>query len=304
MSAFPEDLFRCPRTKAPLRREGDAYVGPAGERWPIVAGIPRFVDSENYAASFGYEWNLHNTTQLDCHNNDTKSEGFFEVKTGFTRETLDGKLILDAGTGAGRFADVVSRWGGRVVGVDLSRAVEAAYGNLHERPNVQIAQADITQLPFAPGTFDAIFSIGVLHHTPDTRRSFECLVPLLKPGGEIAIWVYPDAGDYALRAKWIPFTRHIPDEWFYDWCRAAVPVLRYFPDHPWTRLIARTFPFSQQDLGLENDILDTFDGFSPTYHGVHSPDEVVGWFEAAGLEQIEVLSFDTAVRGRRPRSEG
>ena len=53
-------------------------------------------------------------------------------KTGFTPDDLRGKLVLDAGVGAGRYADVISRWGTDVVGVDLSFAVEAAARNVGE----------------------------------------------------------------------------------------------------------------------------------------------------------------------------
>jgi hypothetical protein len=65
-------------------------------------------------------------------------------------------------------------------------------------------------------------------------------------------------------------------------------------------MIRRAFPYSDQGLGIENDTLDTFDGYSPRYHGVHSAAEVAGWFAEAGLERIDVLPYHTAVRGRRP----
>ncbi|MBI3490303.1 MAG: methyltransferase domain-containing protein [Acidobacteria bacterium] len=99
--------------------------------------------------------------------------------------------MLDVGCGMGRFSDVVSRAGAEVVGIDLSYAIDAAHDNLGGRPNVHLAQADIFELPFRPGTFDCIFSIGVLHHTPNCRQAVLRLIPYLKPGGVLAIWVYP-----------------------------------------------------------------------------------------------------------------
>ena len=301
-AGFPPDLFRCPETGEPLREEGDALVGVLdGKRYPIVRGIPRFVSDDHYVDSFSFEWNTHNTTQLDSRTGSTSSEEMFKTKTGLSREQVEGKLVLDAGVGAGRFTDILSRWDARVVGVDLSYAVEAAYANFKHLPNVRIAQADIGRLPFAPGTFDFIVSIGVLHHTPDTKAYFRKLVPLLKPGGEICIWVYPAQGDYVKRAAWIPFTSRIPDRWFYGFCRVFVPWALKRRDNLIVEFLARAFPFSNQGLGLENDILDTFDGYSPTFHGIHNPPEVVGWFEEAGLTDIRVLPWDTAVRGRMSR---
>jgi SAM-dependent methyltransferase len=195
---------------------------------------------------------------------------------------------------------VLSDLGARVIGVDLSLAVEAAQRNVGGRPGVQIAQADIGNLPFCDGTFDVIVSIGVLHHTPDTRAHFEALVPLLKPGGTICIWVYPDEEAYRTRKAWIPFTSRIPARMFHEWCRWFVPLMQRRNGSRLQGLAARLFPYSRQSYGLENDVLDTFDGFSPRYHGTHSPDEVVGWFRDAGLVDVrEVGPHPTSVRGRR-----
>jgi SAM-dependent methyltransferase len=298
-----QDLFAllvCPVTGQPLRRVGDALVTPDGQRrYPVVRGVPRFVPSDHYVRSFSYEWNLHKRTQLDTYRADTSSEEMFRRKTGLTPEQVRGKLVLDAGVGAGRFTDVLVKWGARVVGVDLSYAVEAAQENFGRSPQVLICQADIAHLPFAEGTFDYIVSIGVLHHTPDTRRFFSCLPRLLRPGGEIAVWVYPDEGDYVTRAAWIPFTSRIPHRMFYRFCKVLVNWAARHRDSQGAYFLRRVFPISDQGLGLANDILDTFDGYSPRYHGIHSPAEVEGWFREQGLRDIRRLDWNTAVRGRR-----
>jgi SAM-dependent methyltransferase len=298
---FPA-IFYCPESGKPLTREGGFLVSPTGRRWPVVGGIPRFVDSDHYADSFSFEWKTHDRTQLDSFSRSTASEKTLKRKTGLDRDQVAGKLVLDAGAGAGRFTDVLLRWEAEVVAVDLSYAVEAAARNFRNCPNVTIVQADIGRLPFAPGTFDLIISIGVLHHTPDTKAYFGKLVPLLKPGGEICVWVYPDQGEYVTRTAWIPFTHRIPTRWFYDWCRIAVPFALNHFNHPVINRLIRIFPISNQTLGVENDILDTFDNYSPRYHWVHSPSEVTGWFREAGLIDIRTFPWDTAVRGRRPEA--
>lgn len=289
-----------PWTEERLVRDDDAYIGPE-RRFPIVRGIPRFVDSDLYVGSFSFEWMTHDRTQLDIYRDDKPSEREFIAKTGFGEDFLRGKLILDAGVGAGRYADVVSRWGADVVAVDLSYAVEAAQRNLGERDNIWIAQADIASLPFRPGSFDVIFSIGVLHHTPDTRAYFLKLVRLLKPGGTIAIWVYPRHGDYIIRHHWVGYVNKIPPRMFYAWCRWFVPWAQARLSSPLIGATRRLFPFPTHGLGIEYDILDTFDGYSPTYHAIHSPDEVEQWFSDAGLTDIGRPSdWITCVRGRLP----
>jgi SAM-dependent methyltransferase len=302
-SASKDDFFKyfvCPEDRSPLTREGDFLVSAAGRRYPVVRGVPRFVKTDAYVDSFSFEWNTHTQTQLDSQRSEAMSAAQLFEKTLFTEKEVEGKLVLDAGVGTGRYSEVIASWGGKAIGVDLSFAVEAASHNLEDFSNAFIAQADIGKLPFAQGTFDLIFSIGVLHHTPDTRKYFEALVPLLKPGGTIAIWLYSTTPDYRNRKQWIPFTRHIPDKMFYEWCRWFVPLTHKYVNSGWVRWISSVFPFSRQHYGLENDILDTFDGFSPYYHGIHSPEEVVEWFKEVGLEDIQLCKTDTSVRGRMP----
>ncbi len=294
------ELFRCPRCRDRLARDGEDLACPAGHRFPVIRDIPRFVESDAYVRSFSREWNTHDTTQLDSHHQTSITEDTLRTKTGLTPSDVAGKLVLDAGVGSGRFAEVLARWGARVVGVDLSLAVEAARRNLATESSVCIAQADIGHLPFAPATFDLIVSIGVLHHTPDTRRSFEALVPLLKPGGTIAIWVYPNEASYATRAVWIPYTSRIPEDAFYDWCRWLIHLSHRHAGSRALGFLWDAFPYSRQGLGLEWDVLDTFDGYSPRYHGIHSPDEVMGWFRSAGLAEVrEAGPVHTSVRGAR-----
>ncbi len=303
-SGVPHPLLRhlaCPRCRQPLQPENDALRCTCGQRYPIVRGVPRFVPDDSYVSSFSFEWNTHDTTQLDSARGDAMSLTQLQQKTGLDARQLAGKLALDAGVGTGRFSEVLTSLGAQAIGVDLSLAVEAAQKNLGGRDDVLIAQADIGRLPFAPETFDVIVSIGVLHHTPDTRKHFEALVPLLKRGGTIAIWVYPDEGDYAVRNHWIPWVNKIPSRMFYEWCRWFVPFVNRRKGSRLQQLAQRLFPYSQQSYGIENDILDTFDGYSPRYHGTHSPAEVIGWFEAAGLVDVhEAGPIHTSVRGRKP----
>jgi 2-polyprenyl-3-methyl-5-hydroxy-6-metoxy-1,4-benzoquinol methylase len=177
------ELLRDPLDGSPLRLDSEALVSRAGRRYSIVRGVPRLVESEKYAKSFGYEWKRFSRTQLDSASGTTRSRDAFLEKTGLSLEQLQGKTVLDVGCGMGRFAEIVARAGARVVGIDLSSAVDAAAENLSSFENAAIVQADVFSLPFARESFDVIYSIGVLHHTPDTREAFLKLAFHLKPGG-------------------------------------------------------------------------------------------------------------------------
>ena len=295
-------VLACPDCRVPLESDDTGTLRcPKGHTYPIVRDVPRFVADDLYVRSFSFEWETHRTTLNESRRKDGSAERELRSRTGFGPGDLASRLVLDAGIGAGRFSEILARWGARVIGVDLSYAVDVARENLAGFQNALVVQADIGRLPFLPGTFDAIVSIGVLHHTPDTRRYFEALLPFLKPGGTIAIWVYPDTPEFVRRRQWIPFTSRIPPRLFYEWCRWFVPVARrisrYHVGRAWLR---RLFPVSRGG-SEEEDILNTFDGFSPRYHGVHSPDEVESWFREAGLVDIrQPLPGKATVRGSRP----
>ncbi|HMF61124.1 MAG TPA: methyltransferase domain-containing protein, partial [Vicinamibacterales bacterium] len=152
--------------------EGTLTCTACEASYPILRGVPRFVGNDGYVGTFSYEWNKWSRVQFDPANGGRESEDTFTEKTGFTPDDLRGKLVLDVGCGAGRFLEIASRWGARTIGVDFSFAVEASQANLGDRPNVDVIQADVFHLPFRDDIFDRIFSIGVLHHTRDTREAF------------------------------------------------------------------------------------------------------------------------------------
>lgn len=177
------------------KAEGDVVTSgtlacACGEVYAIRDGVPRFVKTDDYVDTFSFQWLRHRQTQLDSYERRESEETFF-LSTGIKPAELDGKRVLDVGCGMGRFSDVVSRAGAETVGIDLSFAVDAAQGNLGKRSNVQFAQADVFELPFRKASFDCIFSIGVLHHTPDCQKAVMTLMPYLKPGGILAVWLYP-----------------------------------------------------------------------------------------------------------------
>jgi len=79
------------------------------------------------------------------------------------------------------------------VGVDPTAAVDAASLNVGCHPSVHLVQADILALPFRDGAFDLVYSIGVLHHTPDPRAAFARVAAMVRKGGQCAVYVsHPD----------------------------------------------------------------------------------------------------------------
>lgn len=297
------DYLACPLCGATvIATENEMCCSACEMTAPIVRGVPRFVPDQAYAVSFGYQWGVFRTTQLDRKAGD-ESEQTFQEKTGIDPSTLAGKTVLDVGCGMGRFAEVCARHGARVIGVDLSTAVEIAAENLSPYPDCAVLQADIFNLPLAADTFDVIYSIGVLHHTPDTKEAFLRLPRLLAQGGEIAIWVYSaeltDRLASGLRYFYRRFTPGLSHRILMQLSRAAVPL---YVAH--TKPILGFFTRKLLPTSMHPDpewrVLDTFDDYSPRYRWRHTYDEVLSWFVQARLIEIEALEARVAVRARRP----
>ncbi len=159
-------------------------------RYPVVRGVPRFVRSDDYASSFGLQWNRYAEVQLDSRNGTRFSRDRFYTITEWLPPTLNQRLVLDVGCGAGRFAEIALSDGAEVIGVDLSSAVDAAYKNLGSHPRFHCLQASVYELPLADATFDYAYCIGVIQHTPDPQHAVQNILPKIKVGGRVGFWIY------------------------------------------------------------------------------------------------------------------
>jgi SAM-dependent methyltransferase len=308
LSADLLELLRCPGCRGTLRQEGDGYACAGCERlFPQEGGVVRFVDAANYADSFGFQWERYARAQLDDAAS-AESEKDFRRKTGLTPEELDGKLVLDVGCGMGRYADVATRWGARVVGVDLSAAADVAARNLAGREFVAF-RADVFALPFSQESFDYIYSIGVLHHTPDCEQAVKVLPQYLKPGGVLSVWLYSAYNRwYKFSDVYRKVTSRMSPTMLHRVLSMAVPVVnavdstfRFVPiaGKPLSGLVRYVFPVNH-DARREWRVLDTFDWYSPQYQSKHTYEEVFRWFESCHMEDLHVGAVPISVRGRKP----
>lgn len=283
---------------------GALACAACGREYPIEDGVPRFVPRENYAASFGYQWNLFREEQIDSVNRTRISADRFWSETGWAREWMAGKWILDAGCGAGRFLDVASQTEGQIVGMDISSAIDAAKRTLAGRPNVHFVQASIYEPPFRPAAFDGLYCIGVIQHTPDPPAALRALPRFVRPGGPVAVTVYerkpwtPLYGKYLVR----PLTRRLSDRALLGLIRAAMPVMFPVTEVAFRLpVVKRAFQFAIPVANYIDErqlpwreryrwaVLDTFDMLSPEYDQPQTQDEVEGALAAAGVVELRRL---------------
>jgi SAM-dependent methyltransferase len=286
--------------------------------YPIVRSMPRFVPSEMYAASFGFQWNKFPTLQVDTVMNNDLSRTRFDATTGWP-DRLPGQRILEAGCGSGRFTQLALETGAEVFSFDLSSAVEAAYDNNKDAPNLHMFQASIYDIPLRREMFDKIFCMGVIQHCPDPRKAFLSLIPFLRPGGEIVIDVYAKNGFLPALKYWArSVTRHMSPESLYRALAATIPLA--FTAKKWIHQLPAVGPqlaglipigpLSHAAIGLnyteeelkQVKILSAFDMLSPRFDLPQRIDDVRTWFDEADLTEIETRFGYNGInaKGRKP----
>ncbi|MBI2362674.1 MAG: methyltransferase domain-containing protein, partial [Elusimicrobia bacterium] len=187
--------------------------------FPIVEGVPRLRPGDaladgrvaRTAESFGFEWHRYPGAR-------PVDRDIFLEEVQLPPGAFPGKLVLDAGCGMGRFSAVARGLGAEVVALDLSDALTRLIGAMREDPKLHVVQGDLLHPPLRKGGFDLVFSHGVIHHTADTKGAFDAVAGLVKPGGQLSVWVYGTPGPWAsFRSNPLRSTR--------SWLRSVLPAV-------------------------------------------------------------------------------
>ena len=251
-------------------------------------------DTKRTSRSFGYQWNVFSTMYEDWKAN------FIDYIKPLDASFFPGKLGLDMGCGFGRHLYWSGTYGAEMVGVDLSRAVCAAYRNTRHLPNVQVVQGDIFNLPFKDESFDFAYSIGVLHHLPDPRLGFSKMARKVRPGGTVFAWVY---GVRRGPVEWLSAalrkaTTRMNLKMLQALCWVIAVALRVFSHYPYkilsrigfTRGLAERLPLKDHHrYPFSVTVADAFDRLSVPLVRYYDEPEFRAWFEEEKLEDIRIL---------------
>ena len=276
-----DDALVCPDGHGRLQLRGDQWVcDECGCLGVEQGGVPRFVE-QDHLASFVTQWNRFDVVR------DEEDRRVFEVKTGVRLDELSGLRVLDAGCGGGRYSRLAALAGAEVVGADQSTAVEKAAEVCRDLPAARFLQADLKRLPLEAGSFDLVFSIGVMHHDQDTRAVFDAVSQMVRPGGRLAVWLYRRNTWWQ---EWINDrmrlrTAGMTEKQLERWCHrlvwlGGVPVLN--------RVINKLVNFSNH-RDPELRMCDTHDWYAPAFQHHHTMQELREWFESAGFSGLHEL---------------
>lgn len=138
--------------------------------------------------SFGSEWHRFDQSGLGKKELERVFNDYFQI---VPTEIFDhNSIVADIGCGSGRWASVIAPKVGKLVCFEPSQAAEVAKKNLADYENVEIHDLRIDQLENFTENFDFVYSLGVVHHIPDTGKAiFDC-VQTVKPGGYCLFYIY------------------------------------------------------------------------------------------------------------------
>jgi SAM-dependent methyltransferase len=311
------DLLRCLGCGAPVAVEelsdspGYPELGPdgvlgctgCGERYPLIGGTPRMLEADGSGAvrqrtadSFAYEWRHFGAWRPQWEKN------FLDYMRPHGPEWFEGRLVLDVGAGSGRHSAEAARLGARVVAVDLGASIDVARANLPS--DALTVQADAERLPFAPGSFDLVMSIGVLHHLPDPQRALRSITRYARPGGHVHVYLYwlPERPAHRRIIELVTVVRRLTVRLPYRVLHAlsyplavalfvaVVLPYRHLRARPRGRRVADALPLkTYADYPFGVLVNDQFDRFSAPLEHRYTKDEVVEILEAAGLADIQVV---------------
>lgn len=266
---------------------------------------------KDVVAGFGDEWTRFDQTALSDEELARMFDNYFSIfpwdKTGTDA------VGFDLGCGSGRWAKLVAPRVGKLYLFDPSSdALAVAKNNLSKVDNCEFAIAGADNIPLDDNSCDFGYSLGVLHHIPDTEAGMRNCVAKIKPGAPFLVYLYYDLDDRPawFRAIWQTsdaarqIVSRLPNSVRYALSQVFAATI-YFP-------LARTALFAEKKLGadvsnfplsqyrnnsfyvMRNDALDRF---GTRLEKRFSKAEIQAMMERCGLENIvfSTTSFWTAV---------
>jgi SAM-dependent methyltransferase len=249
---------------------------------------------------FGREWERFDQSAMPEAERRRIFQSYFAL---FPWEALPDRAEgFDLGCGSGRWAQLVAPRVGRLHCIDPSAAIDVARRNLAGHPNCAFHQASVDAIPIADRSMDFGYSLGVLHHVPDTEAGVRSCVAKLKPGAPFLLYLYYafDNRPAWFRAVWrasdllrrvISALPHPVRYWVSQMLAAGV----YLPLARTAKMLERSgrdvahFPLSvYRNYTFYTMRTDALDRFGTRLERRFSRRDITGMMERAGLDRITV----------------
>jgi SAM-dependent methyltransferase/uncharacterized protein YbaR (Trm112 family) len=237
--------------------------------YPVKGGIPRFVgDVAGYNPSWNYKWEVLDRGRGLNHRILDKRDPAYALHDIYDRNSyggaaftgMRGRRAVEIGCGVGQYVvkSLLEHQPEKIVALDLTEGVDTLRKIIIEQypellSRVLFVQASVFSMPLRRAAFDYVYSLGVLHHTGNTKAAIRAAAALVREGGELNVWVYA-APAYHIDTRepgrdklssWMPLARIVHERlrsrfWYAVFARlspgTAARVLRLFASEPWYRM--------------------------------------------------------------------
>lgn len=266
-----------------------------------------FNQDNKTVSGFGDEWERFDQSDIDSDELRNLFSAYFKI---FPWETLGSDAEgFDMGCGSGRWAKLVAPLVGTLHCIDPSSAIHVAERNLSKFTNCIFHQAGVSERVLPEKSMDFGYSLGVLHHIPDTQLGIRECVRMLKPGAPFLVYLYYnlDNRNFVYRSLWklTDYFRRVvsklPHNGRYLVCQ-ALAVSVYWPVARFALVLERcglaaskvsSLPLSYyRDLSFYTMRTDALDRFGTFLEHRFSRQEIQDMLEAEGL--VDVHFSETA----------
>lgn len=221
---------------------------------------------------------------------------------------LKDKIVVDAGCGNGRYAEIVAPYCKHLICLDIGNHIFKTKKRLKQFNNITFIQTNLETIPLLNNSVDFVFSIGVIHHTPDPQKTLAELTRILKPDCKISIWVYPS--NYwgnpikSIISKFIRkflLTKTLKEQviWIKE---KLIPIGKFQNRLEKNGLKYFLFPFFTINVPRHDDenemLATTMDYFLPQYIFTYTDKQLKLIFENCGLVYTK-LPFPTSAIGTK-----
>lgn len=243
------------------------------------------INYEGYAQNFGLQWKRFKNTQFDSNNGTSKTRDRLFGCSGWKPEALKNKFVLEIGSGAGRFTEVLLDCGAYVVSNDISDAVYANYKN-NKNERLLLIKENLYNLPLRSHSFEYVLCYGVVQHTPDIEMTYKVCTNYANENGMCSFDHYkkhfiPNPFHHP-KYFWRPITKHLPPKVLLKIIEFYIPFYLPFdsiikkipkigniiagsiPIPCWNYINAKKINQDKNNL-IEWAILDTFDALGAKY---------------------------------------